>query len=61
MDHLKHQKYKKKWFETNFKAIDISINYMDEFERKNYQRREHLQERFGMIGAVGSVTIFLSL
>ena len=53
MDHLKHQKYKKKWLETNLKAINISINYMDEFERKNYQRREHLQKRFGMIGAVG--------
>ena len=49
MDHLRHQKYKSKQLENstlelenNFKPINISVNDMDKFEKKNYQRREHL-------------------
>ena len=34
MDHLKHQKYKNKRLENNFKLINIAINYMDKFEKK---------------------------
>ena len=42
MDHLRHQKYKSKQLknstlelENNFKPINISINHMDKFEKKN--------------------------
>ena len=49
MDHLRCQKCKNKQLknsilelENNFKPINISINDMDKFEKKNYQRREHL-------------------
>ena len=34
MDHLRHQKYKNKRLENKFKIINISINDMDEFEKK---------------------------
>ena len=44
MDHLRHQKYKNKQLENstlelenNFRPINISINDMDKFEKKNYQ------------------------
>ena len=49
MEHLRHQKYKNKQLQNNFKVINISINDTDKFEKKkNYQRREHLQKN--MIG-----------
>ena len=35
MDHLRHQKYKNKRLGNNFKTINISINDMDKFEKKN--------------------------
>ena len=34
MDHLRHQKYKNKGLENNFKLINISVNDMDKFEKK---------------------------
>ena len=34
MKHLRHQKYRNKRLENNFKPIKISINDMDEFEKK---------------------------
>ena len=34
MDHLRHQKYKNKRLENNFKTINTSINDMDKFEKK---------------------------
>ena len=34
MEHLRHQKYKNKQFENNFKPINISINDIDKFEKK---------------------------
>ena len=46
MDHLRHQKYKnnrlkKSIFEieNNFKPINISINYLDEFEKKELAKK----------------------
>ena len=53
MDHLRHQKYKKKWLKNNFKIINISINDMDKFKKKNQQRSEHLQKTLGMTGIIG--------
>ena len=29
MDHLRHQKYKNKRLENNFKTSNVSINHMD--------------------------------
>ena len=34
MDHLRHQKYKHKQLENNFKSSKISINDMDKLEKK---------------------------
>ena len=34
MDHLRHQKYKNKRLENKFKIINISVNDMYEFEKK---------------------------
>ena len=34
MDHLRHQKYKHKQLENNFKSNNISINDMDKLEKK---------------------------
>ena len=39
MDHLRHQKYKNKRLENNFKPINISINEMDEFEKKELTKK----------------------
>ena len=39
MDHLRHQKYKNKRLENNFKPIHISINDMDEFEKKELTKK----------------------
>ena len=69
MNHLRHQKYKnnrqinntlvlkvqncplelQKWL----KLINLSINDMDRFEKKNYQRIEYLQKTLGTIGMIG--------
>ena len=69
MNHLRHQKYKnnrqinntlvlkvqncplelQKWL----KLIILSINDMDRFEKKNYQRTEYLQKTLGTIGMIG--------
>ena len=69
MNHLRHQKYKnnrqinntlvlkvqncplelQKWL----KLIILSINDMDRFEKKNYQRIEYLQKTLGAIGMIG--------
>ena len=69
MNHLRHQKYKnnrqinnrlvlkvqncplelQKWL----KLIILSINDMDRFEKKNYQRIEYLQKTLGTIGMIG--------
>ena len=35
MDHLRYQKHKNKQLENNFNPINISINDMDKFEKKN--------------------------
>ena len=35
MDYLRHQKYKTEQLENNFKSINISMNDMDKFEKKN--------------------------
>ena len=40
MDHLKHQKYKSKQLENNFKPVNISNIYMDEFEKKKRVNKE---------------------
>ena len=40
MKHLRHQKYKNKRLENNFKPINISINDMDEFEKKKRTNKE---------------------
>ena len=44
MDHLKHQKYKSKQLENNFKPVNISKIYMDEFEKKKEltKKKKHL-------------------
>ena len=42
MDHLRHQKYKNKRLENNFKPINISINEMDEFEKKRTNKEENI-------------------
>ena len=34
MDYLRHQEYKSKRLENNFKTISISINDMDKFEKQ---------------------------
>ena len=34
MGHLRHQKYKNKRLENNFKPINISMNDIDKFEKK---------------------------
>ena len=46
MDHLRHQKYKKKQLnsstlelENNFKSINISINGMDKFEKQELTKK----------------------
>ena len=68
MSHLRHQKYKNNKqlsnkrvlkvqnsaleLESDFKPIVISMNDMEKFEKKNYQRIEHLQIIFGTIGMI---------
>ena len=42
-----------KRIENNFKSINIYINDMDKFERKNCQRKEDLQKTLGMTGTIG--------
>ena len=39
MDHLRHQKYKNKQLENNFKPINISINDIDKFEKKRTKKK----------------------
>ena len=39
MDHLRHQKYKNKRLGNNFKPINISINNMDKFEKKELTKK----------------------
>ena len=39
MDHLRHQKCKNKRLENNFKTINISINDMDKFEKKELTKK----------------------
>ena len=39
MDHLTHQKYNNKRLENNFKSINISINDMDKFEKKELTKK----------------------
>ena len=45
MDHLRHQKYKNKRLENNFKPINISINEMDEFEKKRTNKEENIYKK----------------
>ena len=40
MDHLRHQKYKNKQIENNFKPINISINDIDKFEKKELTKKK---------------------
>ena len=40
MDHLRHQKYKNKRLQNNFKLINISINDMDKSEKKKRTNKE---------------------
>ena len=76
MNHLRHQKYKKEQLnntqvlkvknnslelEKDFKPINISINDMGKFKKKNQQRREYLRKTCGMLGTSCYLTIFLSL
>ena len=54
MDHLRHQKYKNKWLENNFKPINISINDMDKFEKKELtKKRTFTKKTLGIIGTIG--------
>ena len=39
MDHLRHHKYKSKRLENNFKGINISINDVDKFEKKELTKK----------------------
>ena len=39
MDNLRHQKYKNKRLQNNFKIINISINDMDKFEKKELAKK----------------------
>ena len=39
MDHLRHEKYKNKRLENNFKLINISINDMNKFEKKELTKK----------------------
>ena len=39
MEHLRHQKYKNKQLENNFKSINISINDMDKLEKKELAKK----------------------
>ena len=39
MDHLRHRKCKNKQLENNFKTINISMNDMDKFEKKELTKR----------------------
>ena len=39
MDHLRHQKYKDKRWEKDFKPINISINDIDKFEKKELTKK----------------------
>ena len=39
MNHLRHRKYKNKQLENNFKTINMSINYMDKFEKKELTKK----------------------
>ena len=40
MEHLRHQKYKNKQLQNNFKVINISINDTDKFEKKKRTIKE---------------------
>ena len=53
MDHLRHQKYKNKRLQNNFKLINISINYMDKFEKKELTKKRTFTKILGMIGMTG--------
>ena len=39
MDHLRHQKYKNKRLENNFKLINISVNDMDKLKKELTKNR----------------------
>ena len=45
MDHLRHQKYKNKQLENNFKPINISINGIDKFEKKRTNKEENIYKK----------------
>ena len=45
MDHLRHQKYKNKQLENNFKPINISINDIDKFEKKRTNKEENIYKK----------------
>ena len=61
MDHLRHHKYKSKRLENNFKGINISINDVDKFEKKELTKKRTFKKIFDMIGTICSLTIFLSV
>ena len=51
---MKHQKYKNKQLENNFKANNISINGKDKFERKRTNKEDNIFKKiFGMICTTG--------
>ena len=47
MGHLRHQKYKNKRLENNFKPINISMNDIDKFEKKKKRinKEEHIYKK----------------
>ena len=52
MGHLRHQKYKNKQSDTS-KPINISINDMNEFEKKGTNKEKIYKKILGMIGKIG--------
>ena len=45
MDHLRHQKYKSKRLENNFKPTNVSINDMDKFEKKELIKKRTFSKK----------------
>ena len=40
MDYLRHEKHKNKRLENNFMTINISINHIDKFEKKELTKKK---------------------
>ena len=53
MDRLRHQKYKNKRLENNFKPINISINDMIKFEKKELRKKRTFTKNAWYDGMIG--------